>query len=62
MRTRLLRTEAVTTRLTRADLALVEAAAASMGKTRSSAVREMLLLAARAHLLGGDLRQGSEAD
>ena len=58
--TRTLRTETVTTRLTRADLALVEAAAASMGQTRSSAVREMLLAAARAEILGREL--GEELD
>lgn len=46
-RTRTLRTEPVTTRLTRAERAVVEAAAVAMNKTRSSAVRDLLVSAAR---------------
>ncbi|HUF75739.1 MAG TPA: hypothetical protein VMM35_05640 [Longimicrobiales bacterium] len=50
-RTPPLRTETVSARLTPADRALVEAAAAEMQLTRSSAVRQMLLEAARLRLL-----------
>ena len=50
-RTPPLRTETVTTRLTPADRKLVEAAAATMQMTRSAAVRQMLLEAARTRLL-----------
>ena len=50
-RTHVLRTETVTARLTPADRALVEAAAVDMQMTRSAAVRQMLIEAARARLL-----------
>ena len=46
-----IRTEPVTTRLTPTERALVEAAAVAMGVPRSSAVRELILPAARRLLL-----------
>lgn len=48
--TRTLRTEPVTTRLTRAERAVLEAAAAEMGTTRSSAARALLMDAAHRRL------------
>lgn len=50
-RTQQRRTETVTARLTPADRALVEAAAAQMGMTRSAAVRRLLIDSAREQLL-----------
>lgn len=47
---RVLRTEAATARLTTAEVKVVEAAAAVMGMTRSSAMRTLLLAGAHAQL------------
>ena len=51
---RLRRSETLTTRMSPADRALIEAAAASMQKTTSAAVREMLVKAARAEVFRQD--------
>ncbi len=53
------RTDTVTARLTPADRALIEAAAATMGMTRSAAVRTLLLDAARERLLHSNQDAGA---
>jgi len=55
---RLRRTETLSTRLSLADKALIEAAAASMQKTTSAAIRDMLVKAARAEVLRQDSLPG----
>lgn len=50
------RTEALTTKLSRVERAIVEAAAVNMGLPRSAAMREMLVAAARQQLALEDPR------